>query len=200
MRGRRKTKPPVAELTEWERIERIFTNVSGIRPSKLWLSGLSERVGPSRVSRLLSKREAKALDAVIAGVSMPDLRRLRAMGRINFEQAQGAFRLTVFSNVTILVALLAISNQVAPGWIADVWQAADQRQRTTHIMGLIAGIAVSAGITLYAYGGVTSARDLNHLLDLHLVGMEDGDLDTLPAATEPADPVEDLRAMQLSDI
>ena len=199
MRGRRKTKPPVAELTEWERIERIFTNASGIRPGKGWMSGLSERVGAKRVSRLLSRPEAKALDAVVAGVSVSDLRRLREMGRINFEQAQGAFRLTVFSNVTILVALLAISNQIAPGWIAEFWAAADSTERAAHLSGVVVGVIISAWITFYAYSGVSSARDLNHLLDLHLVGMEDGDLDTRPADA-PATPVEDLRAMQLSDI
>ena len=49
MFGKRKAKTPAAPPTDWERVERIFTNVSGMKVGKTWTSAFSERIGPRRM-------------------------------------------------------------------------------------------------------------------------------------------------------
>jgi len=198
MFGKPKAKTPAAPLMDWERVERIFTNASAFSLKSVLRTGVSERLNQHRVSRLVEGKRAKALDAIVRDMSKRDLRRLKVMGRVNLDQAAAAFRVTVFSNVTLFVAAFAISNQIMPGWIADIWMAADAVDRIIHVSAILFAVMVGAGLSIYGYGGVSAARDLNHLLDLHLVDMDDGDLATVEDYA--SNTVSDLRSMQLSDV
>ena len=193
--SRRDIRPSLA-AEEWKPLAEIFTNLSAIRPRRTWLgTGMSERLGAYRMDRLLRSREAVRFDAAVAGLSRDDLRRLSGMARINLEQAQAASRITIFLNVTILVAALVLSNQLAPGWLRLLWETGDAGLRVTIATGAVALMGVWAGVSAYSWGGVAAARDLKHLLEIRLDAMAS----TL-SETDPGDTVADLRSAQLSDL
>ena len=210
--GKRKTKratPAVDVLpglgSHWRRLQAIYSVGSALRPRRHWVEGRSERMASNRLEGLVGAREARRAAHVLHGLPLSDLRRLLVAARINHEQSQAAARLAVLFNVTGVIAMVVISNQLFPGWITQTWQSADATDRS--ILAFLAGVgvAVSACYGMWAYGAVASSRDLRHVLELRIAGMEDGAQevpDRLPgdATPEPVGVVEDLRSAQLSDI
>jgi|GEM_PF-3383947 len=200
-----KTAPSRATaLSDWDRLSKIFTNLSSVRVRSNWFTtGMSSRIGPQRVQALLKDKRTHALDAIIKRNSADDIARLISIARVNHEQAQAAFRITILLNVTIIIGGLLLSNQIVPGWIVNIVNGEDRGMRAGLLTFLISIPFVAGSIATYSWGGVASARDLLHLLELRLSGMEDGRLDTYAVGARQltdGDMVSDLRSVQLSDI
>ena len=198
MRGKPNTDiRPSQAADRWAPLADIFTNRSAVRPRQSWFkTGVSERLGQDRLERLLRSREAVRFDAAVAGLSDKELLTLLGMARVNLEQAQAAARVTIFLNVTIFIAAFVLVNQLAPGWISQVWASADPGLRVVIAVGALAIVGVSITVSAYSWGGVAAARDLKHLLEIRLAGT----LPDMPSEAEANDAVADLRSAQLSDL
>ena len=108
---------------------------------------------------------------------------------------------TVLSNITVFVAAIVLLNQLFPGLLTELWSADDAQWRAGWRAGIVTGAVLLPvmfiWVASYAYAVVATARDLKHVVELHLAGMEDGRLAT-PAPE--GSPLDDLRSAQLSDI
>ena len=182
---------------EWARLRRCFTVWDAVRPKPHWNRGFSERMGPDRLAKLVEGGAARKAARVLDGLDARELRRLRVAADVNLEQAQAAARITILINITIVVASFVLLNQLFPGFLMRMWDRADPAWRGGIVAGFVVFPLVCIWVGSYGYAVVASARDLKHVVELHLAGMEDGRLSTLAPEGSPLD---DLRSAQLSDI
>ena len=186
---------------EWARLRQCFTVWDAVRPKRSWSAGFSSRMGSDRLAKLVDGPPAQKAARILDGLGRREVRRIRAAADINLEQAQGAARVAVLSNITVFLGGIVLLNQLFPGLLADLWDTDNDEWRGAWRAGIVTGAVLFpvmfVWVASYAYAVVASARDLKHVVELHLAGMEDGRLAT-PAPE--GSPLDDLRSAQLSDI
>ena len=186
---------------EWARLRQCFTIWDAVRPKRSWSAGFSSRMASDRLSKLVDGSPARKAARILDGLDARELRRIRAAADVNLEQAQGAARVAVLSNITVFLGGIVLLNQLFPGLLADLWNSDDGEWRAAWRAGIVTGAmlfpVMFIWVASYAYAVVASARDLKHVVELHLAGMEDG----RPSTPGPeGSPLDDLRSAQLSDI
>ena len=189
----------IGNLPDWERVSKPFTNMSAIRPRSTWLAtGMSSRISNSRLGNLWTSPQGRHVRVTTADMDAPTLERLIGMARVNLEQAQAASRVTVFINVTVIVAVTVVSNQLFPGWLKTAVTA--RAWYSEGLIGVLVSFALLASFTsAYSWGGVASARDLLNLLELRAAGLR-GQGSPRRTEDDEGNPVTDLRSAQLSDL
>lgn len=102
-----------------------------------------------------------------------------ARGLVNLEQARAGFRISLIGNITVPVGALVVLNELAPGWFADTLLTGTPNEVLTIATAWSVAAALIPGGLWWAYGGLSAARDLHHLLYLIRVerfGNADGSL------------------------
>jgi hypothetical protein len=173
----------------WPEVARLFRNGAAFGPSPAWGFGLSARVGPERLGRLLRSRPARKLEAIVEGLSCDRLLHISQLARVNLEEARSGLRMTLVANVSVPLGFLLIINGTNPGWYAALASALP----LPAILGaLFVGLSMLLCIVLYSIAGVTAAQSLAHLMHLHLSarGCLAGHTDLLapPEPDLPAEP------------
>ena len=185
----------------WACLRQCFTIWDAVRPKRSWSAGFSSRMGSDRLSKLVDGGPARKAARILDGLDARELRRIRAAAEVNLEQAQGAARVAVLSNITVFLGGIVLLNQLFPGVLAELWNSDDDEWRGAWRAGIVTGAilfpVMFMWVASYAYAVVASARDLKHVVELHLAGVEDGRLSTPGPEGSPLD---DLRSAQLSDI
>ncbi len=156
-------KVPVEAL--WSQIAPIFSNRAFMRPHRTWFGGVSERTGFDRMTQLTRSAAARKLAPLVAGLDAVQLGRLVVRSAVNQDQAASALRLTLVANISVPVGVLVLLNQFLPGSVSDLIRSLPP---AVVMVPLFIMIAVLIGVIWFAYAGVAAARDLNHLLRLHL--------------------------------
>ncbi|MFN7054519.1 hypothetical protein [Hyphomonas sp.] len=162
----------------WPAIAKAFSNGAFMtfNPGWLGVSGVSSRAGPDRMARLTGSRPARRLAAIVSDLSGRDLTHLLVRSEINLEQALAALRMTLIANISIPLGLFLLANQLAQGSLVAI--IADAPVLAILIPFAMAFSLLGAAMW-YAYGGVVAARDLNHLLRLHLAATASGAVSSL---------------------
>lgn len=149
----------------WNQIAPVFSNSAFMRPHRMWFGGVSERTGHGRMKELTQSAPARKLAPLIAGLDRVQLGRLVVRSAINLDQAASALRLTLVANISVPVGALVLLNQFLPGSVEEMIRSAP----SIFVFGvLMAMLAVLLFVIWFSYAGVAAARDLNHLLRLHL--------------------------------
>ena len=171
--------------TIWNQIAPIFSNRAFMRPHRSWVGGVSERTGFDRMAQLTRSAPARKLAPLVAGLDAVELGRLVVCSAINQDQAASALRLTLVANISVPVGALVLINQFLPGSVQDMIL---DLPLLVVFGTLMTMIVILIGVIWFAYAGVAAARDLNHLLRLHLAdktggagGADDEDGDALEA-------------------
>jgi hypothetical protein len=171
--------------TIWSQIAPIFSNRAFMRPHRSWFGGVSERTGFDRMAQLTRSAPARRLAPIVAGLDAVEIGRLVVRSAINQDQAASALRLTLVANISAPVGALVLINQFLPGSVGDLIRSLPPE---VVLVPLFMMIALLIGVIWFAYAGVAAARDLNHLLRLHLAdktggagGADDEDGDALEA-------------------
>lgn len=155
----------------WNQIAPIFSNWAFMRPHRMWFGGVSERTGHDRMKELTQSAPARRLAPLVAGLDRVQLGRLAVRSAINQEQAASALRLTLVANISVPVGALVLLNQFLPGSVEEMIRSAP----AIFVFGvLMSMLAVLLFVIWFSYAGVAAARDLNHLLRLHLADAADG--------------------------
>jgi hypothetical protein len=169
--------------TIWNQIAPIFSNRAFMRPHRMWFGGVSERTGHDRMKVLTQSAPARKLAPLVAGLDALQLGRLVVRSAINQDQAASALRLTLVANISVPVGALVLLNQFLPGSVEEMIL---DLPLLVVFGTLMTMILILIGVIWFAYAGVAAARDLNHLLRLHLAdktggagGADDEDGDAL---------------------
>ncbi len=153
----------------WDELASVFSNWRGVRPRRHWFTtGFSERLGPARMRRLEGGEDGRRFFQMIENCSVNELEYLHRRAVINFEQVSAAARLAIIMNITSVIAMFVLINQLFPGSIGGMIASAFTGNDAAFAGGLIAFIFVSLFILTYCLGGINMARDLKHLLELAL--------------------------------
>ena len=203
--GKRKAEPATQTVSitdgAWPKLQAIFSARSVLRPGLKWFTSMGmERLAGNRLDILLGARGARKAAPLLEGLPESELRRLLALARINFEQAQATARLAVLLNITGVIAALVLSNQLFPGWVADYMVAEDAVDAVLIAIVVLIGVGIALYYGLYALGAVVGARDLQHVLEIHLLNRKADAEVAKPSESEQASVIDDLRSVQLSDI
>ena len=203
--GKRKTEPATQTVSitdgAWPKLQAIFSARSVLRPAWKWFTSMGmERLAGNRLDMLLHGRGARRAAPLLEDLSVSELRRLLALARINFDQAQATARLAVLFNITGVIAALVISNQIFPGWVADYMVADDAVDAVLIAIVVLIGVGIALYYGLYALGAVVGARDLQHVLEIHLLNRVADTEGAKPPESAQPDILDDLRSAQLSDI
>ncbi len=177
---------PLADDTVWREASRLFGNRHGMRPKWSWSFGYSSRVTPDRLQRLCGSPAAARLCALVAPLDSAEFSRLMARSLVNFEQARAGFRISLIGNITVPVGALVTLNEIAPGWFADTLLTGTPNELLTIATAWSVAVALILGGLWWAFGGLSAARDLHHLL--YLIRFERfGDADASPGLDDEND-------------
>lgn len=162
-------KVPVDTL--WNQIAPVFSNRAFMRPHRIWFAGVSERTGFDRMMRLTQSPPARKLAPLVAGLDRVQLGRLVVRSVLNQDQALSALRLTLVANISVPLGALVLINQFLPGSVGDLIRSLPP---VAVLVPLLMMVSLLVGVIWFAYAGVAAARDLNHLLRLHLADATGG--------------------------
>ena len=155
----------------WNQIAPVFSNRAFMRPHRIWFAGVSERTGFDRMTRLTKSAAARKLAPLVAGLDRVQLGRLVVRSLLNQDQALSALRLTLVANISVPLGALVLINQFLPGSIGDLIRSLPP---VAVLVPLLMMVSLLVGVIWFAYAGVAAARDLNHLLRLHLADATGG--------------------------
>ena len=161
--------PPPPTWTRWLEIQALYPVRVTRRISLANSMGLSGRLAPSRLTRLVATKPAQALLTRLSAMEPDAIKSLRIHAALNEEQARAAFRTTMVANVSAPLIGLAVINQSFPGWLSNwVNQPGDAGAAATNAVAvfIVIGILTIALITFYALSAANHARDLRHLIDI----------------------------------
>jgi hypothetical protein len=176
---------PIEVASLWREIAAMFKARSAVSPSvKSWFSGLPSRIGYSRIDRLRESKRAKALNARLSKLPSETIKAVRTYAAINQEQAVSAFRVTIVTNITLPVGILALLHQLLPQGLGQgILDLYGNEEGALIFLFAITGVTLFflSWIMVYAWASVSQARDIRHLVDLHAAergiyfGLEDMD-------------------------
>ena len=143
-------------MSTWRRALRLSSFIFGVTP---WLR-------LNRLERLERLSMADYLRTAIPTLGSRELAALEARARVNREIASSAFRYTIFSNVTLPIATIAIVNEVSNGQVYSV--ALDLFGTHSAVVSAVAaGVLVSGAFALVAYAAAINARDAHFLIQIY---------------------------------
>ena len=128
-----------------------------------------------RIKSLENSKAGQEFFKLTKNLSDQNLDYLKGLSQINYEQALPAARVSIFINVTLIIALLSISNQFFPGYVLELFNRVQEGSIKSDInhslaVGFLSAlffmIPTSIAIALYSFGGVAGARDLRNLIEL----------------------------------
>lgn len=160
----------------WKELLEHFSNWKMVKPKMYWLkTGVSERLSIKRIKSLENSKAGQEFFKLTKNLSDQNLDYLKGLSQINYEQALPAARVSIFINVTLIIALLSISNQFFPGYVLELFNRVQEGSIKSDInhslaVGFLSAlffmIPTSIAIALYSFGGVAGARDLRNLIEL----------------------------------
>jgi hypothetical protein len=161
---------PLAGDAVWLEASHLFGNRHGMRPKKSWSYGYSSRVARDRLQLLCESPAAARLYELVAPLDRAAFSKLMARSLVNLEQARAGFRISLIGNITVPIGALVVLNELAPGWLAETLRAGTPNELLMIATTWSVAAVLILGGLWWAYGGLSAARDLHHLLYLIRVG------------------------------